>query len=243
MADWSLPTNSSLYQTGILQVLKARDVDAMTLFSTVGTNIPTNSIRYLRASDKFQEWDGAAWADKVLAIAGGGTGGATAGAARTALGLGTMAVQDSTAVAISGGTIAGTGTGLTALNATNLGSGTVSTARLGSGVASSSSFLRGDSSWQAITFDLAYAADQSADFTAAVNTFYNLSGSHTVTLPTVVGNGGKIIGLVMKGTGTWVIDLDGSELILGAGTYSFDWGQYGVIILKADANGGKWDII
>jgi len=39
------------------------------------------------------------------------------------------------------------GTSLTALNATNLGSGTVPTARLGTGSASSSVFLAGDSTW------------------------------------------------------------------------------------------------
>jgi hypothetical protein len=39
------------------------------------------------------------------------------------------------------------GVNLTALNATNLGSGTVPTARLGTGTASSSTFLRGDGAW------------------------------------------------------------------------------------------------
>jgi len=46
-------------------------------------------------------------------------------------------------------TFAGSGASLTALNATNLGSGTVPTARLGTGTASSSTFLRGDGAWQA----------------------------------------------------------------------------------------------
>ena len=50
----------------------------------------------------------------------------------------------------SGKTFIGNGSTLTALNASNLASGTVATARLGSGTASSSNFLRGDNSWQAI---------------------------------------------------------------------------------------------
>ena len=43
-----------------------------------------------------------------IAIADGGTGSANAGAARTALGLGTIATQASNAVALTGGTISGT---------------------------------------------------------------------------------------------------------------------------------------
>ena len=49
------------------------------------------------------------------------------------------------------GIATGNGSGLTALNASNLGSGTVPTARLGSGTASSSTFLRGDSTFAAVT--------------------------------------------------------------------------------------------
>jgi hypothetical protein len=43
-----------------------------------------------------------------IAIADGGTGSANAGAARTALGLGTIATQASNAVALTGGTISST---------------------------------------------------------------------------------------------------------------------------------------
>jgi len=52
------------------------------------------------------------------------------------------------------GIATGNGSGLTALNATQLTSGTVPTARLGSGTASSSTFLRGDSSFQTVNTDL-----------------------------------------------------------------------------------------
>ena len=53
----------------------------------------------------------------------------------------------------SGKTFIGDGSTLTALNATNLASGTVPTARLGTGTAGSANFLRGDGSWQAIATD------------------------------------------------------------------------------------------
>ena len=52
------------------------------------------------------------------------------------------------------GIATGSGSGLTALNATQLTSGTVPTARLGSGTASSSTFLRGDSSFQTVDTNL-----------------------------------------------------------------------------------------
>ena len=52
------------------------------------------------------------------------------------------------------GIATGDGSGLTALNASNISSGTVPTARLGSGTASSSTFLRGDSTFQTVNTDL-----------------------------------------------------------------------------------------
>lgn len=130
-------------------------------------------LKLVRSPVKFQERASGAWSDRVLSIDGGGTGAATASSARTALGLGTMATQDSSAVSISGGTLAGNGSGLTSLtaanitsggtlpnlngsaltslNATNLASGTVAPARLGTGSGGAVKFLREDSTWQVIT--------------------------------------------------------------------------------------------
>ena len=49
------------------------------------------------------------------------------------------------------GAFSGSGANITAINASNIGSGTVPTARLGSGTASSSTFLRGDSTFATVT--------------------------------------------------------------------------------------------
>jgi len=52
---------------------------------------------------------------------------------------------------LSASNFSGNGSALTALNASNLSSGTVGTARLGSGTASSSTYLRGDGTWSTVT--------------------------------------------------------------------------------------------
>jgi hypothetical protein len=67
---------------------------------------------------------------------------------------------------------AASGVNLTALNATNLGSGTVPTARLGTGTASSSTFLRGDQT---------YAEAGGGKMLQCLNAVTNTQGSTTST--------------------------------------------------------------
>lgn len=105
-ADWNEPELSTAY-SDVLDELKDRDLDSATLFVSAPTNPVDGMMRYVRASNKFQEYLTGSWTDKVLSLAGGGTGGATASDARTNLGLGTIAVQNANNVNITGGSISG----------------------------------------------------------------------------------------------------------------------------------------
>ncbi len=101
-----------------------------------------------------------------LALADGGTGASTAPNARTNLGLGTAATSNTGDFAATAHTHA----------AADIVSGTVATARLGSGTASSGNFLRGDSSWVTIPGggDM-LAANNLSDLTNATTAKTNLA--------------------------------------------------------------------
>lgn len=110
MANWNNPLITDTY-VDVLDNLKTRDVDAATLFISTPSNQPVGAIRYNRSTNLFEEWTGAAWSTKVISVAGGGTGATNASDARTGLGIGSLATQNSDAVTITGGSI----TGLTSL--------------------------------------------------------------------------------------------------------------------------------
>jgi hypothetical protein len=119
-ANWNNPTLTSLY-VDFLAEIKARDVDVLTM--APGTNLPVGAKRWNPPTNTFQNWDGAAWNNLVLGAAGGGTG-VPSGLPP----LGTMASQNSNAVAITGGTITGV-----ALDAGAINSGILALARGGTG--------------------------------------------------------------------------------------------------------------
>ena len=106
MSDWSKPTITDLY-TDVIGFLDARLDDIGSFFVTPPSNVPAGTMRFVRATAKFQEWDGAVWQDKSIGVAGGGTGGTDPASARTALGLGTISVQNANGIAVTGGTLAG----------------------------------------------------------------------------------------------------------------------------------------
>jgi hypothetical protein len=127
------------------------------------------------------------------------------------------------------------GANLTNLNASNLSSGTVPTARLGSGSASSSTYLRGDGSWATptgggggSTIDLVATntATQAIGASSVINLSFNnvitavsLGGSFNGTTYTV-GTSGNYIITVSAATDAstqlhLVIEVNGSEIAYG----------------------------
>ena len=119
-----------------------------------------------------------------------------------------QAQSGSTITILSGHNLSGGGSGLTGLNATNLGSGTVPTARLGSGTANNGVFLRGDGSWAAAGSP---SIDDNGNATAMT-----INSSEYVGIGTT--NPQRILSVGTHGTGN-------SEISMGASTS----GQSGIL--------------
>jgi hypothetical protein len=101
----------------------------------------------------------------------------------TALSTWTGSANITTTGTVTSGTWSGSfgavsGANLTSLNASNLSTGTVGTARLGTGTASSTTYLRGDGSWQAVT---ASATPGGSDTSIQFNQTGGMGGASDLT--------------------------------------------------------------
>ena len=105
MADWNKPTTTSDYLNFVAE-MNAKIADAGTM-AEAAVNPPLNYMRWFRSANVFQEFFGTYWDTKIIGLAGGGTGANNAAGARANLGIGSMGVQNSNAVNITGGSITG----------------------------------------------------------------------------------------------------------------------------------------
>lgn len=192
-------------------------------------------IRYVRATNKFQEYLAGVWTDLNISLAGGGTGAATAANARTNLGLGTMATQDASSVAITGGTISGI-----TFNASVITAGNFNPARMPVG-----------GNWATLTSQLTLSghATKLAGFgigyrTGGNTTLADTDGTYVCTGGTVTApDASAIVGRVfyIKRSGTTVT-------LTGTSAQTFDGASSVVLstnldVVGIESDGANWKII
>ena len=249
--NWLLPQLTSNYATGVLQVINNKFIDCITLFrGGDGSNLPVNAIRYNGdLNGTFQRWNGTLWNNMILGIEGGGTGSDNPSGIRNNLGLGTMAMQNSNAVAITGGTaafstVSSTGMGwfgsvhtpdganIYGIDAAKIATGVINPARLANGAPNNTVFLRGDSTWAAPagTLPSGLIAMFSTSCPAGWTRFAALDGRYPRGNTVYGGVGGQYSHSHTAGS------LAGSAHTHGAGSYSAASHNHGNVSINASGN-------
>lgn len=128
---------------------------------------------------------------------------------------------------VSGATLAGDGSAITAINASNLGSGTVPLQRLGTGIPSTTLFLRGDNAWStAVTAVTIVTANGISATVATQGTTPALTITLGAITPSSVNASGNISAGTFSGNGASLTNLNASNFasgtipvgVLGTGT-------------------------
>lgn len=110
-ANWSNPTLTSTY-TNFVSEVKNRDEDlALQFDGTTSTNIPTNTIRWDSAANRWKKWNGSSWAELTSTYALTGlstTGNASIGGTLGVTGATTLSSLTVSGATTFSGTVSGT---------------------------------------------------------------------------------------------------------------------------------------
>ena len=153
---------------------------------------------------------------------------ATPGGATTQIQFNNAGTMDGTSaltwtsgtLTLSATNFSGNGSALTSLNASNIASGTVGTARLGSGAASSATYLRGDGTWASVTATPAGSTTQiqfnNAGALAGTSALTWTSGTSTLAATNFSGDGSALTNLNASNISSGTV----AAARLGSGTAS-----------------------